>query len=136
MRFMVMCFPVERSPLRPPRYELATPRVFASLEAAERFRFKLMARSPGREPITVVVVRPEPSEHVWYNQHGAEFLFLFEYEDEHMGTCVWLLDEDGIEVGIPKAGFLKSFSQAVPCSDCGGCCSVCKGTGRVRGEES
>lgn len=136
MRYMVMCFPANQRV-----YELATPRVFPTLAAAEAYRLSIV---PGwRQPITVAVVRPDDAEDVWFNQHGAEFLFLFEYEDKAMGTCVWLLDEDGYEVGIPKAAFLAHFRQQ-PCSDCDGTgqtcgghwkCSTCGATGRVKMED-
>lgn len=103
MRYMVMCLPAHQR-----IYELATPRVFSTLAAAEAFRSDLR---PDRQPITVAVVRPTDAEDVWFNQHGAEFLFLFEYEDKVMGTCVWLLDEDDCEVGLSKDDFLASFHQ-------------------------
>ena len=117
MRFMVLCLPgaAPRAPARK-QYALATPRVFPTLSGAEEYRKGIR---PERRPITVAVVRPEDSDDVWYNQHGAEFLFLFEYEDATMGTCVWLLDEDGYEVGIPKASFSEHFQQAPECPDCG-----------------
>lgn len=116
MRFMVLCVSAERSPLRPRPYEVATPRVFPTLAAAEECRKGVR---PERQPITVAIVRPTDGEDVWFNQHGAEFLFLFEYEDAAMGTCVWLLDEDGCEVGIPKPNFHSYFQKAPECPDCG-----------------
>lgn len=139
MRFMVLSAPPTQSKGR--GYE-ACPRVFASLTEAEMYRATLPASS---RATTVAVVRPADAEDVWRNEHGCEFLFLYEYKSAaFQDTCVWLLDEDGIEVGIPKASFLKHFRQCERCSDCDGSgatcgkhwsCSTCKGTGRVKRED-
>ncbi len=101
MRFMVLCTS-SRAEGGTGGYEVATQRVFASLKDAESYRAGI---SSSRRPLTVAIVRPDDSEDVWRNEHGCEFLFLFEYESREVGTCVWLLDEDGIECGVPKESF-------------------------------
>ncbi len=69
MRYMVMCFPANQRV-----YELATPRVFPTLAAAEAYRLSIV---PGwRQPITVAVVRPDDAEDVWFNQHGPDGSFV------------------------------------------------------------
>lgn len=87
-------------------YEVC-PRVFATLDEAEQYRASI---SPSRSPMTVAIVRPDDGESVWYNEHGVEFLFLYE-ETSGGERIVWLLDDLGCEVGIPKSGFEKSFRQ-------------------------
>lgn len=94
------------------RYEAASERVYASFEDAEAFRASLQGIAAG-PALTVGVVRPDDAEDVWFNQQGAEFLFLYEYESAGE-RCVWLFDENGIEVGVRKDSFLKHFTRKSP----------------------
>ena len=106
MRYMVICRETKAEGARRDQTTLASQRVFTRFEDAVDFCNEI---SESRRAHVMAMVYPEEAQDVYENKHGREFLYLCETTNKRDGTVVWLLDEDDIDVGIPKAGFERDF---------------------------
>lgn len=104
MRYMVLCKSTKAEGGND-GYEVATQRTFTTFADAEKYAAPI---APGREARIVVVIKPDEGDNVYQNQHGVEFLYLYEQDG-----VVWLVDEEGCDFGVHRESFDKYFTRSV-----------------------